>query len=150
VESFSVGSDGSLTEVGTSPYTVSNPQATPMTLAVSPNGEYLCVVSSVPADTSLPTPTSQSTILDVFAIAAGGSLTLSSTFAYSAVEFSEQTTPAPLTPVQLSVHPTQKWRYLFMSSFYGPPCSGQPSEVQPFAINSDGTLTPGTVNVLPL
>jgi 6-phosphogluconolactonase (cycloisomerase 2 family) len=41
VESFSVGSDGSLTEVGASPYTISNPQAAPIMIAVSPNGAYL-------------------------------------------------------------------------------------------------------------
>ncbi|MFZ0884904.1 MAG: choice-of-anchor D domain-containing protein, partial [Candidatus Acidiferrales bacterium] len=59
-------------------------------------------------------------------------------------------TPAALFPVQLYVHPTQKWLYLFMGSVFGPPCSGQPSEVQPFTINSDGTLTPGSLDILPL
>lgn len=49
MESFSVGSDGFLAEVVTSPYTVSSPLATPMTPAVSPNGQYLYVASSVPA-----------------------------------------------------------------------------------------------------
>lgn len=149
-ESLSVGSDGSLTEAGTSPYTVSNPLATAVTLAVSPNGQYLYVASTVPPNSSLPTPTRQSTILDVFAIAADGSLTLSNTFAYSAVEICDPPTSAPLFPVQLYVHPTQKWLYLFMGSLYGQPCSGQPSEVQPFTINSDGTLTPGTLDILPL
>jgi Lactonase, 7-bladed beta-propeller/Divergent InlB B-repeat domain/Abnormal spindle-like microcephaly-assoc'd, ASPM-SPD-2-Hydin len=150
VESFSVGSDGSLTEVGTSPYTVSNPQATPITLAVSPNGEYLYVASTVPGNSSTPTPTPKSAILDAFAIAAGGSLTLSNSFAYSAVEACNPPTAANLFPVQLYVHPTQKWLYLFMGSVFGEPCSGQPSEVQPFTINSDGTLTPGTLDILPL
>ncbi len=150
VESFSVASDGSLTEVGTSPYTVSNPLATPVTLAVSPNGEYLYVASTVAGSSTTPTPTPESTILDVFAVAADGSLTLSNTFAYSAVEACNPPTPALLFPVQLYVHPTQKWLYLFMGSVYGPPCSGQPSEVQPFTINSDGTLTPETLDILPL
>ena len=86
----------------------------------------------------------------MFAVAADGSLTLSNTFAYSAVEACNPPTPAALFPVQLYVHPTQKWLYLFMGSVFGPPCSGQPSEVQPFTINSDGTLTPGTLDILPL
>jgi hypothetical protein len=150
VEPFRVGTDGSLTEVVTSPYTISNPLATPVTLAVSPNGQYLYVAASVPANETLPDETPQSTILDVFAIAADGSLTVSTTFPYIAVEFSDQTTPAPATPIQLLVHPTQKWFYLFMASSFGPPCSGQPSEVQPFTINSEGTLTAGTVDILPL
>jgi len=107
MESFSVGSDGSLTEVGTSPYTISNPLATPVTLAVSPNGQYLYVASSVPANENLPDELPQSTILDVFAVAADGSLTLSATFPYIAVEICDQTTPAPATPIQLLVHPTQ-------------------------------------------
>jgi hypothetical protein len=104
----------------------------------------------VPANTSLPAPTTKSTIVDVLAIAASGALTSSNTFAYSTVEFCDQTTPAPLWPVQWFVHPTQKWLYLFMGSSYGPPCSGQPPEVRLFTINSDGTLTPRTLNVLPL
>lgn len=37
-----------------------------------------------------------------------------------------------------------------MGSSWGPPCSGQPSEVQPYVINSDGTLTAGTLDILPL
>ncbi|MFZ0882600.1 MAG: beta-propeller fold lactonase family protein, partial [Candidatus Acidiferrales bacterium] len=123
VESFIVGSDGSLTEVGTSPYTISDLQATPITLAVSPNGAYVYVASRT---------ATESAILDVFAVAADGSLTLSNTFAYSAVEACNPPTPAALFPVQLYVHPTQKWLYLFMGSVFGPPCSGQPSEVQPF------------------
>jgi hypothetical protein len=45
----------------------------------------------------------------VFAIADDGSLTLSTTFPYIAVEICGDTTPAPATPVQLLVHPTQKW-----------------------------------------
>ncbi|MGB8685200.1 MAG: beta-propeller fold lactonase family protein [Candidatus Binatus sp.] len=148
VEAFSVGSDGALTEVETSPYTVSNPLATPVTLAVSPNGAFLYVASTVPVSQATGAP--QSTILDVFTIAANGSLVLSNTFAYSAVEVCDPPTPAQLMPIQLFVHPTQKWLYLFMGSTYGPGCSGQPSEVQPFTINSDGTLAPGTLDILPL
>jgi hypothetical protein len=149
VESFNVTSDGSLTEVGTSPYTISNPQAAPISIAVSPNGEALYVASSVPFNESTEAP--QSTIVDVFAVAANGSLTLSNTFAYSAIQACDDMTPAPLTPIQFFVHPTQKWLYLFMGSSYGPPCSGQPSEVQMFTINSDGTLTsPGPPSILPL
>lgn len=149
VESFNVASDGSLTEVGTSPYTISNTQAAPMTVAVSPNGAYLSVASEVPFNESTEAP--QSTIVDVFAVASNGSLTLNNTFAYSAVEACDPPTPAELTPIQFFVHPTQKWLYLFMGSSYGPPCSGQPSEVQQFTINSDGTLTaPGTPSILPL
>jgi hypothetical protein len=120
VESFNVASDGSLTEVGTSPYTISNPQAAPITIAVSPNGEALYVASSVPFNELTEAP--QSTIVDVFAVAANGSLTLSNTFAYSAVEACDPTTPAELTPIQFFVHPTRKWLYLFMGSVYGPPC----------------------------
>jgi hypothetical protein len=55
-----------------------------------------------------------------------------------------------LTSVQFFVYLTQKWLYLFMDSSFGEPCSGQPSEVQPFTINSDGTLTAGTLDILPL
>jgi Lactonase, 7-bladed beta-propeller len=149
VESFSVRSDGSLTEIGTSPYTISNPQAAPITIAVSPNGEALYVASSVPFNESTEAP--QSTIVDVFAVAANGSLTLSNTFAYSAVQACDDMTPAQLTPIQFLVHPTQKWLYLFMGSSFGPPCSGQPSEVQQSTINLAGTLTsPGAPNILPL
>jgi hypothetical protein len=149
VESFNVASDGSLSEVGTSPFTVSNPQAAPITIAVSPNGAYVYVASSVPFNESTGAP--QSTIVDVFAVAANGSLTLSNTFAYSAVQACDNTTPAQLTPIQFFVHPTQKWLYLFMGSSFGPPCSGQPSEIQQFTINSDGTITsPGPPSILPL
>jgi Lactonase, 7-bladed beta-propeller len=149
VESFGVNNDGSSTEVGTSPFTISNPQAAPITIAVSPNGAYLYLGSSVPFNESTEAP--QSTIVDVFAVAANGSLTLGNTFAYSAVQACDHMTPAQLTPVQFFVHPTQKWLCLFMSSSFGPPCSGQPSEVQQFTINSDGTLTsPGVPSMLPL
>jgi hypothetical protein len=103
----------------------------------------------VPFNESTEAP--QSTIVGVFAIAANGSVTLSNTVGYSAVQACDQTTPSELTPIPFFVHPTQKWLYLFMGSSYGPPCSGQPSEAQLFTINSDGTLTsPGAPSILPL
>ncbi len=139
---FSIASDGSLTEVPNSPFGVGQPDASLMLIAVSPNGKFLYLAfdeSGVPP----------STIVDVFAIAADGSLSLNNEFTFSAVEFCDPPTPAPLTPVQFYIHPTQKSLFLFMSSYFGSPCSGQPSEVQPFTINSDGTLTAGTVVILP-
>jgi Divergent InlB B-repeat domain/Abnormal spindle-like microcephaly-assoc'd, ASPM-SPD-2-Hydin/Lactonase, 7-bladed beta-propeller len=138
---FSIASDGSLTEVPNSPFGVGQPGNSLMLIAVSPNGKFLYLAfeeSGVPP----------STIVDVFAIAADGSLSLNNEFTLSAVEFCDPPTPAPLTPIQFYIHPTQKSLFLFMGSTFGPPCSGQPSEVQPFTINSDGTLTAGTVVIL--
>ncbi len=134
---FSIASDGSLTEVPNSPFGVGQSGDTLVLIAVSPNGKFLYLAfesSDVPP----------STIVDVFAIAADGSLSLNNEFTFSAVEFCAPPTPARLTPVQFYIHPTQKSLFLFMGSSFGSPCSGQPSEVQPFTIDSDGTLTAGT------
>jgi hypothetical protein len=151
VEVFNTSSDGSLTEVANSPFGISNPQASPQAVAVSPNGSYIYVASTVPSNNSGENQGPESTIVDVFAIGSDGSLTLTTTFPFSAVvACGENTIPTTLTPVQFYIHPTRKFLYLFMQSSYGPPCSGQPSEVQPFTINSDGTLTPGAVDILPL
>jgi hypothetical protein len=151
---FNTASDGSLTEVANSPFGISNPQASPQAspqaVAVSPNGSYIYVASTVPANSSGENVVPPSTIVDEFAVGSGGSLTLTTTYPFSAIVACDNTTPALLTPVQFYIHPTQKFLYLFMQSSYGPPCSGQPSEVQAFTINSDGTLTPGTLDILPL
>ena len=140
---FSIAADGSLTEVPNSPFGVGQAGNTLVLIAVSPNGKFLYLAfegSAVPP----------STIVDVFAIAADGSLSLNNEFTLSAVEACNPPTPAPLNPIQFYIHPTQKSLFLFMGSVFGPPCSGQPSEVQPFTINSDGTLTPQSVQILPL
>jgi hypothetical protein len=150
VEVFNTASDGSLTEVANSPFGISNPEASPQAVAVSPNGSYIYVASTVPSNNSGENTVPESTIVDVFAIGSDGSLTLTTTFPFSAVVACDNTIPTSLTPVQFYIHPTQRFLYLFMQSSYGPPCSGQPSEVQPFTINSDGTLTPGAVDILPL
>jgi hypothetical protein len=143
VEVFNVASDGSLTEVPNSPFGVGPSGAMLQLIAVSPNGNFLYLAYELPG-------TPASTIVDVVAIAANGSLILNNEFTYSGVETCDGTTPAMLTPAQFFVHPTQKYLYLLMASSFGPPCSGQASEVEVFTINSDGTLTAGPLDVLPL
>src|SRR5271156_4470782 len=82
VEVFNIASDGSLTEVANSPFGIGQAQALLQLIAVSPNGNFLYAASEMPGDETTP----QSTIVQVFAIAADGSLTLNNTFAYAAVE----------------------------------------------------------------
>jgi uncharacterized repeat protein (TIGR02543 family) len=149
---FTVGADGQLTEIPTSPFGLSQATAAPIAVAVSPNGNYLYVASSYTPPGQQDPAQLNETLVDVLAIAADGSLSVANTFTITPPNTCSPSQPTYATPVGMYLHPAQKWLYVFMSVLSNDSnvaCTSQPEAIQQFTIQTDGTLALGAFGALP-
>jgi uncharacterized repeat protein (TIGR02543 family) len=126
VSVFSIAANGTTTELPASPFGISNPSGTALSLVVGRDGKYLYVGSQSGITSTV------AASIDVFSIAADGTPTVLNTY-----------TLTPAVEVGLFLHPTGAWLYNYVWHNPGPPDSGLPSYVQQYNVNADGTLTAG-------
>lgn len=117
VIAYSVAADGSLTQTGSA-----SAGANPQHLLVGPSGHYLYITNY---------SSSSSNLLNVYKLGSKGSITLKNQIA-SRVEANSMAIIGGSSPVQSTT----------TSAFVA---SSGDSKITPYTVNSDGTLTPGTV-----
>lgn len=122
---FSIAASGVTTELTASPFGISNASGTALNLVVSRDGKYLYVASQLGGATATP-----SALIDVFSIGPDGTPTVINSYTIS-----------PGRPVGLVLHPTGARLYAYVWYNPGDNDSGQPSSIQEYDVNADGTLT---------
>jgi uncharacterized repeat protein (TIGR02543 family) len=120
---FSIAADGSTSEIPASPFSGSNPAASPVALAVGRDGRYLYVLSRYEADV----PTA---LVDVWSIGSDGSLAVINSY-----------TIAPAYPTAMFIHGTGRWLYVYCWYNQAFNDDGAPDFIQQYDLNYDGTMT---------
>jgi uncharacterized repeat protein (TIGR02543 family) len=124
---FSIAADGSTAEIAASPFSGSNPAATPVALTIGRDARYLYVLSRYEADV----PTA---LIDVWSIGSDGSPVVINSY-----------TIAPAIPTAMFMHATGRWLYVYCWYNQAPNDDGAPDFIQQYDLNFDGTLTTESV-----
>jgi hypothetical protein len=120
---FTIASDGSLAELAASPFSGSMASESPSAIGVSRDGNYLYLLSSVPAEGVF---AGTDSVVDVFSIGTDGGLTIVNSY-----------TIAGFSPVTMVVHVTGSWLYVYGEAGLGT----YASTIEQFTLGASGTLT---------